>query len=104
MSEIESWAEKQRRRLAHIPILPLEELRKLPQAVDFDAGIYFLWTGDELVYVGKSRNIPDRLGRQSQFNRYHGMWTGRCPHIWNVAYPVGAASSPSEYSANDQRP
>lgn len=64
------WTERMRRDLAHIPILPLEALRKLPEATPFDAGVYFLWEADELVYVGKSRHIMDRLARQSQINRY----------------------------------
>lgn len=54
---------------AHIAILPIEELRKLPKAEMFDSGIYFLWRGDELLYIGKSRNIRDRQIRLVQARR-----------------------------------
>jgi hypothetical protein len=54
---------------AHIPILPTEDLAKLPEAEEFDSGIYFLWGGAELLYVGKSRNIPDRIQRLTQARR-----------------------------------
>jgi len=46
--------------VAHIPILGLDELRVLPTPQDFDSGIYFLWAGDHLLYIGKSRNLRER--------------------------------------------
>lgn len=54
---------------AHIPIKPLEELRALPEAEEYQAGIYFLWDGDELLYIGRSRNLPDRIQRLTQTRR-----------------------------------
>lgn len=54
---------------ADIPILSLEELAKLPASEQFDSGIYFLWGGSELLYIGKSRNIPDRIQRLTQARR-----------------------------------
>lgn len=44
-------------------LLSIEDLRKLPQCGRSDAGVYFLWEGDELVYVGLSKNIHNRLVR-----------------------------------------
>jgi len=54
---------------AHIKILTLEELRVLPECQDYDCGIYFLWGGPELLYIGKSRNVPDRIQRLTQAKR-----------------------------------
>lgn len=51
---------------AHIEIKPLEELRALPEATTYDSGVYFLWGGDELLYIGKSRNVLDRIQRLTQ--------------------------------------
>lgn len=64
-----TYAENIKDQWAHIPILPLEELRKLPEAVQFDSGIYFLWSGDDLLYIGRSRNILDRQQRLTQARR-----------------------------------
>jgi hypothetical protein len=60
---------------SHIPILPLADLAKLPEAEEFDSGVYFLWQGSQLVYVGKSRNILDRRQRMTQVNRCHPLYT-----------------------------
>jgi hypothetical protein len=54
---------------AHIEIKPLEELRALKEADQFESGIYFLWGSDELLYIGKSRNLPDRIQRLTQARR-----------------------------------
>jgi len=51
-------------------VLSLDELRKLPDPQPLDAGIYFLWEGEELVYVGKSANLLERSARQHCVNRY----------------------------------
>lgn len=56
-----------------IDILPLEALRALPEAGEFDSGIYFLWQGDELRYIGKSENVRSRFAAQLQTNRFHGL-------------------------------
>jgi len=76
-----TWAEQTREKFAHIPILPLEELARLPEAEEFDAGVYFLWQGKSLVYIGKSRNICDRLHRQAQVNRFAVFRMSRCKAI-----------------------
>lgn len=57
---------------AHIEIKPIEELRALPEAEQYDSGIYFLWgghEGTELLYIGKSRTILDRIQRLTQARR-----------------------------------
>jgi hypothetical protein len=82
------WAKQTREQFSDVPILPLEELAKLPQAEEFDAGVYFLWQGPNLIYIGKSRNIPDRLQRQSQVNRFGLLRNSRCkiiPHDRHTA-------------------
>ena len=56
--------------VAHIPILGLAELRALPGPAQFDSGIYFLWEGDRLLYIGKSRNLCTREYYQSRLKRY----------------------------------
>jgi hypothetical protein len=63
------YADRIKHQFAHIEILPLGDLAKLPEAEQFDSGIYFLWGADELLYIGKSRNIPDRLLRLTQARR-----------------------------------
>ena len=44
-------------------VLPLDQLRGLPDAEDGDAGVYFMWLGPRLVYVGESKEISYRLTR-----------------------------------------
>lgn len=46
-----------------IQILPIEQLRMLPECGRRDAGIYFLWRDDELLYIGRAKNIHNRLLR-----------------------------------------
>ena len=58
---METWVEKVKREHADVKILTLDELRVLPECGDMDAGIYFLWRKDELLYIGKSRQICHRL-------------------------------------------
>jgi hypothetical protein len=98
---METWAETTRRQLAHIPILPLEELRKLPEPQPFDAGIYFLWDGDELAYVGKSTHIMERADRQHRIHRYASDLTywdrhDRLPHdrLTALVLETGRVRSP----------
>lgn len=74
----DTYADRKRHTWAHIPIKPLEELRALPEAAEYDAGIYFLWGGDELLYIGKSRNVPDRILRLTQ--------TRRCAPFYQAAH------------------
>lgn len=85
---MKTWAEQAREQFAHITILPLEKLATLPEADEYDAGIYFLWQGADLVYIGKSRNICDRLVRQSQVNRFGALRNSRhkvIPHDRHTA-------------------
>lgn len=56
--------------VAHIPILGLADLRALPEAKDYESGIYFLWAGDTLLYIGKSRNLSTRAYEQRTLRRY----------------------------------
>lgn len=43
-------------------ILSLDELRGLSSGEPpWDSGVYFLWRGQELLYVGMSKYLPDRL-------------------------------------------
>lgn len=67
------WTEKMRRESVGVDILPLDALRKLPKATEFDSGIYFLWLDDELRYIGKSEQIKHRLALQLQTNRFHNV-------------------------------
>jgi hypothetical protein len=83
---MKSWAEQAREEFAHIPILPLDALAKLPEAEEFDSGIYFLWQGPTLIYIGKSRNIPDRLVRLIQTNRFHTLRNSRCKPVPHDRY------------------
>ena len=63
-----NWLERITQESAHVPILPLEDLAKLPSvAGDYDAGVYFLWKDGTLQYIGKSRNIPDRINRHIRY-------------------------------------
>lgn len=60
---METWAEQTKKKLAHIKVLPLEQLRELPEAGPYDGGIYFLWLKNELVYIGKSRQVQERIAQ-----------------------------------------
>ena len=45
--------------------MTIEDLRALPNAAPgygmAFVGVYFLWDGTELVYIGKSENVPKRI-------------------------------------------
>lgn len=56
--------------VAHIPIMGLAKLRALPEAQDYDSGIYFLWANTTLLYIGKSRNLSRRAYEQRTLKRY----------------------------------
>lgn len=49
--------------------LTLEEARALPEPGRGKA-IYFLWAGDELLYIGASTNVSERVARQAQFRDF----------------------------------
>jgi hypothetical protein len=59
-----------------VQVLSLEEMRELPEPQEYDAGIYFLWKGDALTYIGKSKHICERLYFQSCMNRNLPFYTG----------------------------
>lgn len=65
--QIERWGKI----YAHIPIRPLHELYALPEPEEYDSGVYFLWAGNQLLYIGKSRNICNRLYYQQLVNKNH---------------------------------
>lgn len=67
---METWAEQTKKKLAHIKVLPLEQIRELPEAGPYDGGIYFLWLKGELVYIGKSRQVQERITQLKQDARY----------------------------------
>lgn len=50
-----------RREYADVEILPLEALRALPKCGELTGGIYFLWLEGDLKYIGKSRDLDNRL-------------------------------------------
>jgi hypothetical protein len=52
-------------------ILALDQLRGLPLAgpSTHDCGVYFLWRGPKLLYIGKSNCIHDRLASHRRFGR-----------------------------------
>lgn len=55
------WIEQIREASAHIQTLDLGLLRALPTSISTNSGIYFLWFGPELQYIGKSRSLGKRL-------------------------------------------
>lgn len=71
-----NFAERIAESSAHVEVLPLAELSasNYTKAVEFDAGVYFLWLGDKLQYIGKSRDIPDRINRHLRYLN-HGRFT-----------------------------
>jgi hypothetical protein len=74
--QIDSW----KRIYRHIPIMSLAELRTLPEPQEFDSGVYFLWEGEQLQYIGKSRDILGRSYYQTLVNRnfeYHVSTTAK---------------------------
>jgi hypothetical protein len=55
-----------------VHLLTLDELYELPAPKTNDSGIYFLWRGRELLYIGKSRNLCQRSYYQHCVNTYTG--------------------------------
>lgn len=64
------WIALNRKRYAHIPIKSLEELRALPGPQEYDSGVYFLWADNALIYIGRSRNLCQRMFYQKTLNRH----------------------------------
>lgn len=61
---------QKKREIADVPILALDELRRLPQSNSLDGGIYFLWSKDQLQYIGKSRQICNRIDQHEWARDY----------------------------------
>lgn len=49
--------------------MTLDDARKLPEACK-GAAVYFLWRGDELLYIGASTNVGERIPRLWRDNLY----------------------------------
>jgi hypothetical protein len=60
-----------------IPLLSLDELRALPEAQEYDGGVYFLWQNDQLQYIGKSSHVLERLAKQGYVNKYAPFQQGK---------------------------
>lgn len=60
-----------------LPLLSLDELRALPEAQEYDGGVYFLWQDDQLQYVGKSSHVLERLAKQGYVNKYAPFQNGK---------------------------
>jgi hypothetical protein len=55
--------------------LPLDQLRGLPAVDDSSAaGVYFMWHGPVLIYVGQSKCIADRMERHRNKRRTRTTW------------------------------
>src|SRR6185312_428970 len=65
------WREQVRQEIQAVPLLSISALRELPEAEEFDGGVYFLWLADQLQYIGKATHILERLNYQHMVNRYH---------------------------------
>lgn len=69
------WCERMKIENAHVPVLPIDRLRKLPEQQDC-TGIYFLWLGEKLQYVGKSVDVWGRTRRhENEFRIDFDTWT-----------------------------
>jgi len=78
---VTAWTEQTRAELSHVEIMPLERLQQLPEAGEFDGGIYFLWLGDQLQYVGKSNQISIRLNHHHYAYKFGRLRTSRSKRI-----------------------
>lgn len=72
----DSWLHGMRDRLSHINVLTLDQMRALPEAKPFEAGLYFLWQGDELLWIGKTNHILERINRQARNQKYDRFQVG----------------------------
>lgn len=53
------------RGMARFAVLALDQLRGLPEVTDQgECGVYFLWNGPRLIYVGMSQTVAVRVGQQ----------------------------------------
>lgn len=53
-------------------VLPLDQIRGLPIAdkSTTDSGVYFLWNGPQLTYIGKGNCVRDRLSFHAKKGKY----------------------------------
>lgn len=57
-------------------VLPLDQMRGLPNAIGYaGAGVYFLWDGPRLLYIGHSAQIKTRV--DGHLKRRDGVWESR---------------------------
>lgn len=60
------------RNAVHSPRVRVENVKLLDAAPKFracEAGVYFLFVGVEIIYIGQSRNIFERVGRHARHRR-----------------------------------
>jgi hypothetical protein len=63
-------------------LLTMEQIKALPsEAREFDAAVYFLWLDGELQYIGKTRNMTDRINRHLPFRLHGRLRTQRAPDV-----------------------
>lgn len=61
-------------------LLPLDQLRGLPLVDDqIESGVYFLWYGPALTYIGRSMNVSERVGQH--------VWTKTYTHATYLRVP-----------------
>lgn len=61
----------------------LDTARALPSEVESGAGVYFLWRGEDLLYMGSGvKNVMDRIAEQVRHKRY-----GRVNYNWHRSIP-----------------
>lgn len=89
-----------RRGVARLCVLPLDQLRGLPVITvsdDDKTGVYFLWLGPRLLYVGQSVEIALRVNRHLKDKRFtHATWLVVAPeclrryeagYVWRYGPP-----------------
>jgi hypothetical protein len=55
--------------------LPLDQLRGLPDVViNSGSGVYFMWHGPALIYVGQSGHVGNRMWRHENKRRTRTTW------------------------------
>lgn len=55
---------------ARFRIMPLDQLRGLPRVSNqMESGVYFLWRGPMLVYIGQSQSVGFRVGQHRYFRK-----------------------------------
>jgi hypothetical protein len=52
-----------------VVLLSIEQLRELPTAGFYDTGVYFLWLGSTLQYVGQSQQVQRRTHAHAKANK-----------------------------------